>query len=620
MVRTFSFNPSTQSVGDVLPGANPIKQYDANQNLIIPNASPNYYRPNVPSSTRMESQFLDNATDDRHQTAFGRHEPKLDHSITSLAYSLSNASTSSTESAASPSPPAHPSTITAPALVVEDGSSSLFAIRSLLINGQRFYQPVDLNNLSQPIFGGTMSNGHANSVAQNGHHNTRPLRQCMSEEHLTRTPATSALISAMLSQSNHFKQGTTHSLPPHGIPAANRDHRLLDSRASSEKRVKPTERAMNNDLPWARGNPQPKSGKRGSQGWGMGQTTPSFTDNQFITGTSPHRPLDLSNSYGSFYSELSSVSAYKPSSNVPQFATTPEQRLKMEKEQHKMELMRQIEDNKRRKYLEKQKEWEQEERERMKNEIYAQRMRNEIEEEERRARQKAMLVEKKAEQVAAVQKATMDFIAKEKAEKGSNRSRKAISPNDRPASPIEAELKYQQSNAEENHLEWWEKKNNWNERGRSPVIPALRSRNPDQAYNDENMPTNDSQGEIYGNGNKRHIINSSSSRRSLSNHSETMNSREIPDFGHNAYQSNRPESRPIRPTNRARSNSRSSRLSYQSSIEASQDRRSGNLNRTRIEGSEAIRNLSALQRNLEEENDRVKDAIERNNYGRHVFD
>lgn len=60
------------------------------------------------------------------------------------------------------------------------------------------------------------------------------------------------------------------------------------------------------------------------------------------------------------------MSAYKPSSNVPQFATTPEQRLKMEKEQHKMELMRQIEDNKRRKYLEKQKEWEQEERERMK--------------------------------------------------------------------------------------------------------------------------------------------------------------------------------------------------------------------------------------------------------------
>lgn len=66
---------------------------------------------------------------------------------------------------------------------------------------------------------------------------------------------------------------------------------------------------------------------------------------------------------------------------------------------------------------------------RYRNEIYAQRMRNEIEEEERRARQKAMLVEKKAEQVAAVQKATMDFIAKEKAEKGSNRSRKAISPN-----------------------------------------------------------------------------------------------------------------------------------------------------------------------------------------------
>ncbi|KAI1731919.1 hypothetical protein Ddc_00764 [Ditylenchus destructor] len=613
MVRTFSFNPSTQSVRDVLPGAKPVNQYDANQNLIIPNGSPNYYRPNVPSFNG--ARIGDNATDD----PFDRHEPKLDQSITSLAYSLSNASTSSTESAASPPPPAHPTTITAPGLVVEDGSSSLFAIRSLLINGQRFYQPVDLNNLSQPIFGGTMPNGHANSVAQNGHYDTRPLRHGISEEHLARTPATAALISAMLSQSNHFKQGT-HSLPPHGIPASNRDHHLLENRSSSEKRAKPNEGAMNNDLPWARGNPQPRSGKRGSQGWGMGQTTPSFTDNQFITGTRPHRPLDLSNSYGSFYSDQSSMSTYKPSFNVPQFATTPEQRLKLEKEQHKMELTRQIEDNKRRKYLEKQREWEQEERERIKNEIYAQRMRNEIEEEERRARDKAMLVEKKAEQVAAVQKATMDFIAKEKAEKGSNRSRKAVSPNDRPTSPIEPEFKYQQSNAEENHLEWWEKKNNWNERGRSPVIPALRSRNPDQAYNDENTPINGTQGETYGNRNTRDIINSSSSRRSLSNHSETMNSREIPDYRDNAHQSNRPESRPIRPTNRAQSHSRSSRLSYQSSIEASQDRRSGNLNRTRMEDSEAIRNLSAVQRNLEIENDRVKDAIERNNYGRHVFD
>lgn len=73
--------------------------------------------------------------------------------------------------------------------------------------------------------------------------------------------------------------------------------------------------------------------------------------------------MSLSKSYGSFYSDP----AYqvKQPINLTQFANNASQREKYAKEQHKMELMQQIEDNKRRKMLEKQREWELEERERV---------------------------------------------------------------------------------------------------------------------------------------------------------------------------------------------------------------------------------------------------------------
>ncbi|KAH7732024.1 hypothetical protein AAVH_00922 [Aphelenchoides avenae] len=56
--------------------------------------------------------------------------------------------------------------------------------------------------------------------------------------------------------------------------------------------------------------------------------------------------------------------------DVLRYASTSEDRAKLEKEQHKLELMQQVEDNRRRKMMEKQKEWEEDERQRIRPSKY----------------------------------------------------------------------------------------------------------------------------------------------------------------------------------------------------------------------------------------------------------
>jgi hypothetical protein len=70
-------------------------------------------------------------------------------------------------------------------------------------------------------------------------------------------------------------------------------------------------------------------------------------------------PVNLANSYSSFNSE--------PISNhINPFAygNSPEEHKRYEKEQHRLDLLRQIEDNNRLKMLEKQRDWEEDQKER----------------------------------------------------------------------------------------------------------------------------------------------------------------------------------------------------------------------------------------------------------------
>ncbi|EYB82657.1 hypothetical protein Y032_0354g3304, partial [Ancylostoma ceylanicum] len=84
---------------------------------------------------------------------------------------------------------------------------------------------------------------------------------------------------------------------------------------------------------------------------------------------------------------------------APPIEPTPQRRHISSEEQHKMELLKQIEENKRRRELEKQKEREEEEREIRRLERYNEKIRQEEEEEMRKQREKARLMERHSEEV-----------------------------------------------------------------------------------------------------------------------------------------------------------------------------------------------------------------------------
>lgn len=69
--------------------------------------------------------------------------------------------------------------------------------------------------------------------------------------------------------------------------------------------------------------------------------------------------MNFNNTYDSYHSEP--LNNYI---NPFTYGTTPEERKRYEKEQHRIDLLRQIEDNNRRKMLEKQRDWEEDQRER----------------------------------------------------------------------------------------------------------------------------------------------------------------------------------------------------------------------------------------------------------------
>uniref|UniRef100_A0A914EQE1 Uncharacterized protein n=1 Tax=Acrobeloides nanus TaxID=290746 RepID=A0A914EQE1_9BILA len=355
---------------------------------------------------------------------------------------------------------------------------------------------------------------------------------------------------------------------------------------------------MIEDLPpWARGNPQPRSGKRGTVDWNQGQRTlplngapilPSASSLYFSSysphsGLSPplvHYPLQASNSYGNFYTGPTTSNAFiTPAFNYVN--PYPPGHAKHEKEQHKLELLQQIEDNRRRKEAEKQSEWEMEERERIRSEVFAARQRAEIEEEQRKQRNQAIAAERKAARIA---ESNPDLMPKNKARRPSDSRR-----NQSRRGSITSQ------HSTNGGLEWWEKKKTFDfdeSRGRSPMIPTLNQR--------------------------RNSVQEVSAAAAAATASASLVRRTPSPVAHRQRSASqvppqspmRPSEKPIGSAKQDRSLSRLSRRSYQPSI--------ASRNASRLDDS--LRNLSATHRQLDDEHNRVKQALENNNYDKHVFD
>ena len=151
---------------------------------------------------------------------------------------------------------------------------------------------------------------------------------------------------------------------------------------------------------------------------------------------------------------------YVPSNNY-RYSDAGAHNPKSEKEQHKMELLQQIEDNRMRKEYEKLRERRIEEREMWRSQLFQARQQAEIEAEQNAAKAKALAMEKKSLALAS----SYNNAGKSKRQDSSGGNRR------RRNSGVDG------MSGPERKLEWWEKKNLYGEqRGKSPVIPALRNK------------------------------------------------------------------------------------------------------------------------------------------------
>ncbi|KHJ99767.1 hypothetical protein OESDEN_00222, partial [Oesophagostomum dentatum] len=205
--------------------------------------------------------------------------------------------------------------------------------------------------------------------------------------------------------------------------------------------------------PWAISHPQPRSGVRRSQLW-RGDDSAEVPQQQI----QPSR-----------YEPVQKESRPRSSSLNASYAvsrTEPNQRKHLTtEEQHKLDLLQQIEENKRRRELEKQKEREEEEREIRRLEKYNEKVRREEEEERRKAMERARIMEKHSEEVRESNYRRAQHVP-------SPRRRSSTPQKERSDSPSE----------EQPRLEWWEKKPTWQQRAeqgrQSAVIPTLRDKPP----------------------------------------------------------------------------------------------------------------------------------------------
>ncbi|CAD5219845.1 unnamed protein product [Bursaphelenchus xylophilus] len=366
-----------------------------------------------------------------------------------------------------------------------DDNTTLLGVQSIVVNGQRYFRPLDedanrvlneqfktLKVINSGRYGNEFNDFNAafSALALAAEQNRRSERSERSQGQgealrvdngLREIPENriARLKLNVLENNNNYmpNERIGYKFPPHETPS--HDSGIV----------------MDNDLPWARGNPQPRNGKRGTAGWSqnqrigygssfLGDSYGSVRDD-FAMQTSAPPPID--SNFNTTNRSLGATILSDPLVNRPAYYDPIEESKRWEKEQHRLDLLHQIQENEQRKRLEKQKEWEEDERERLRAERTVQRQRAEMEREQEEVKHRQAMAELKA------QRAALEAENQRMARRGRSPVPSENRQNFRKHSTHEA------VGTPAPQLEWWERKKTWEERQKetqSPVIPALRNR------------------------------------------------------------------------------------------------------------------------------------------------
>ncbi|CAJ0583732.1 unnamed protein product, partial [Mesorhabditis spiculigera] len=136
---------------------------------------------------------------------------------------------------------------------------------------------------------------------------------------------------------------------------------------------------------------------------------------------------------------------------------------------HKMELMKQIEDNKRRREMERQKELDIERKEMRRLEEYNAKIRREEEEERKREKDRALAMERRAAAIAQEQQNRTRQVQQRPSppqQQNPPRGRRAslVAPRDE-----------EREDEQPQRAEWWERKPNYEDSRKSAAIPTMRN-------------------------------------------------------------------------------------------------------------------------------------------------
>ncbi|CAK5073886.1 unnamed protein product [Meloidogyne enterolobii] len=421
-------------------------------------------------------------------------------------------------------------------IVIEEEQTTLFGIRSILINGQRFFQPLDIPSSNQnqqknqqtsaalvlALNGNNKNNGEHKTTSSVINGNGR-INSDFNQQNQNFNDKIEQSSNFPTQNGNKMDEFLNNNFTP---SLSNNGHNIILNLQSTPKNnfvkrqnsnlqqnntvQREEEGEDDNVLPWARGCPQPKSGQRGSRTWMEG--------NEMIKrhGSAFERSFAATSSTASWPPPIPQIPERIVEQNFQRSASSiaPLSNISAT-ERHRLELLHQIEENRRRRALEKQKEWEMEERERIRDERWRERQRAEIEAEKRAEREKALALERKAAKLAAAQKATEQALREEaqrlaearaqrrRKQSGSNFSETVESVSDR-SRPISRQIPVgNQSrnigeeidrNKNETEEEWWERKgsiyseritdsarnnnrhSSFRGRQQSPVVPALRKK------------------------------------------------------------------------------------------------------------------------------------------------
>ncbi|KAI1705253.1 acetyltransferase (GNAT) domain-containing protein [Ditylenchus destructor] len=259
----------------------------------------------------------------------------------------------------------------------------------------------------------------------------------------------------------------------------------------------------------------------------------------------------------------------------------------VKKIEYKMGLLKQMEDSEHRKRLKNLRDWEQSQRERLTDDIkYAQRQLG-AQEVQMAAKEKIDKAKRNVEQAAAARKAALEVIEKEKTE---NRMRRATKPiNDS-----------HEMTRDENFNEIRKPANPESESApvidRTNVSAASTKIGYNQDWNRVPVVSRNQTGRSYPEDRRKNSRPSSRvSSKSISNELP-LNSDSESDVSSEGSVGNRTVSTSI---SRARSQSRNNRMSHRSNT--SNLTKFGGSVRSRLQNSQAMRNLSAIQRYLEDD-------------------